>query len=466
MTAAVEMRAGERLLRVLMFTLMLSSMSALLFNIVLPDLSKEFGLTLAQVSWMSSAYSLIYAVGTVTYGKLSERFKLKNMITFGLLLFAVGSLIGLFSQSFGMALLARCIQSAGAASIPAIAMLIPVRYFEPERRGAALGMAAVGLALGGALGPVLSALIISFADWRWLFCFPLALLLTLPFYRKYLPDEEITAKPRFDWLGGILLGAAASLTLVGFTNASWLALCAGIVAGALFVIRIRRADEPFVRPELLRNRKYAAMIGIAVLVNGIGVSFYFLTPVLLSGVQELSPSWIGLAMVPAAAASALLGRKGGKLADKKGNPYLYTIASSLLIASLALLSSFAAAPAWLIAAFLVLGNVGQSFMMITMSNTVSTTLPKEQAGVGMGLFSMCGFITQGMASGLYGIAAEWRTAESWNPIHVGGGSAALSNIYLVLAVLHILVLAVYMNRFGSGRWSGAALRRQESDARP
>lgn len=465
MTVTVKARTGERLLRVLMFTLMLSSMSALMFNVVLPDLSKEFGLTLAQVSWMSSAYSLIYAVGTVTYGKLSERFKLKNMITFGILLFAVGSLIGLVSQSFGMALLARCMQSAGAASIPAIAMLIPIRYFEAERRGAALGMAAVGLALGGALGPVLSAIMISFADWRWLFCFPLALLLTLPFYRKYLPDDDATAKARFDWLGGILLGAAASLILVGFTNASWLSLCAGLAFGALFIVRIKRTDEPFIRPELLRNRKYAAMLGIAVLVNGIGVSFYFLTPVLLSSVQELSPSWIGFAMVPAVAASALLGRKGGKLADRKGNPFLYGIASSLIIASLALLSSFTSAPAWLIAAILVLGNVGQSFMMITMSNTVSRTLPKEQAGVGMGLFSMCGFITQGMASGLYGIAAEWQTSGSWNPIHMDGGSATLSNIYFVLAALHLIVLAVYMNRFGSRRLTAAAMPK-ESDARP
>lgn len=440
---------GEKLLRVMLFTLMLSSMSALMFNIVLPGISEEFDLSLAEVSWMSSSYSLIYAVGTVTYGKLSDRFKLKNIITFGLLLFAAGSLIGLLSQSFEMALAARILQSAGAASVPAISMLIPIRYFAPERRGAALGVAAVGLALGSALGPVLSALLTSFADWRWLFCFPLALLITIPFYRRYLGDGQPEGHTRLDWLGGILLGAAAGLVLVGFTRGSWVFLLVGAIFGALFVWRIRSTNEPFVRPELFRNNRYTMMLVVSVFVSGIGVSLFFLTPILLARVQELPPYLIGFAMVPAAAASALLGRRAGKLADRRGNAFLYTIASMLITACMLLLSTFTAAPAWLIAGILVLGNVGQSFMMITMSNTVSRLLPKEQVGVGMGLFQMCGFITFGMASGMYGIVAEWHSNIAWNPFHQDGGTAVLSNLYLVLAALHMCVLAFYLLRFGA-----------------
>lgn len=465
MSSAINPSHTAKLLRVMLVTLMLSSMSAMMFNIVLPQLSLEFNLSLAQVSWMSAAYSLIYAVGTVTYGKLSDRFKLKNILTFGLLVFAAGSIIGLFSQSFGMALMARCLQSVGAASIPAVAMLIPIRYISQERRGAALGMAAAGLALGSALGPVLSALMTSFADWRWLFSFPIALLALIPFYRAYLPDDR-GVKTAFDWLGGILLGAAAGLVLFGFTNVSWLSLGLGLIFLILFIWRIRSTPEPFIRPELFRNRKYSFMIIIAVLVNGIGISFYFLTPVLLSRVQELPPYWIGMVMVPAAIVSAILGRKAGKLADRRGNAFLYTIASSLIMVCFVLLSSFAAAPGWWIAAILVLGNVGQSFMMITMSNTVSRTLPKEQAGVGMGLFSMCGFITHGMASGLFGIVAEWKAAASINPIHQDSGSAVFSNLYLVLALLHIGVLVFYLAQFGSRRQLQTMAASPGSGAKP
>lgn len=445
---AARQAAGEKLIRILMFTLVLSSMSALMFNIVLPEISKEFNLSIAQVSWISSAYTLIYAVGTVTYGKLADKFRLKNVITAGLSLFAVGSLIGLASDTFAMALAGRCIQSAGAAAIPATAMLIPVRYFAPERRGAALGMSAVGLALGSALGPVISAVIVSVAHWRWLFVVPVLILATIPYYRKYLQDEP-TAKGKFDWLGGGLLAAAAALVLLSVTNGSAALLIAGLLAGLLFVARIRSAAEPFVQPAIFGNRSYTLGIAIAVLVNGIGVSLYVLSPLLLSGVHRLPTYWIGFAMVPAAVASALLGRKGGRLADLKGNSFLFFVAAGLLLICFVLLSTFTGSfPLW-IAFFLIFGNVGQSFMLIALSNSISRTLPKEQVGVGMGIFSMLNFITQGIATGVYGKLADLRPAAPWNPVNAYPDSAAFSNMYLVLAAMHVCILLFYYAQFGS-----------------
>src|SRR4051812_21064179 len=201
MEKEVSQQTGEKLMRIVMFTLVLSAMSVLMFNFVLPEISKAFDLTTAQASWVTSSYALIYGIGTVIYGKLADRYKLKNLLTFGLLFFAVGSLIGLASQTFWMVLVGRCLQAVGAAAIPATAMLIPLRYFPPEKRGSAMGTAFVGLALGSALGPVISALIVSVAHWRWLFCIPLLTLITLPFYRKNLGDEQ--GDPgKLDWVGG------------------------------------------------------------------------------------------------------------------------------------------------------------------------------------------------------------------------------------------------------------------------
>ncbi|WP_331436763.1 MFS transporter [Gordoniibacillus kamchatkensis] len=430
-----------------MFTVMISSMSALMFNVVLPQISKEFHLSLAQVSWLSSAYALIYAFGTVTYGKLADRFQLKSLLTFGLSLFAIGSLVGLVSHTFWIALLGRCLQSAGASALPAIALIIPIRYFSPEKRGSALSMTAVGLALGGALAPVISAIVVSFANWRWLFLPSLLILVLLPFYRKHLEREPKESARTFDWLGGILLAASIALILLGVTNRTWSYLIYGVAALLLFIARIRAAREAFISPRLFRNKAYTIALALAFLISGIGTSLYLLTPILLSEVYRLGSNWIGFAMVPAAVATSLLGKKGGKLADKKGNSYLFSVASGSLIACFALLSIFTGiSPLW-ISFFLVFGNVGQSFMQIAMSNSISRSLPKDQVGVGMGLFSMAGFIAQAIAAGVYGIVVAQGSSVNWNPLHADSGSYLFGNIYLVLAALHIGILLLYRLQF-------------------
>nr|WP_246120267.1 MFS transporter [Cohnella terricola] len=158
-------------------------------------------------------------------------------------------------------------QAAGASVVPAVAMLIPIRYFPPERRGGAISMTAAGLALSTAIGPVVAAL-------------------------------------------------------------------------------------------------------------------------LLADVYGLDSEWIGFALVPAAVASSALSRIGGKLADRRGDVSLYTLASELLMLCFAMLAAFSgAAPLWTIPLILIFGNVGQTFIQVAISNSLSKTLSKDQAGVGMGLLA-------------------------------------------------------------------------------
>lgn len=449
METATKQQTGEKLIRILVFTLVISVMSATMFNIVLPQIGAEFRLTLAEVSWVSSVYMLIYAIGSVTYGKLADKYKLKNLLTFGLIFFALGSLIGLAAQTYWMVLLGRVLQAAGASVVPATGMIIPIRYFPPETRGRAMGIAAAGLALGGALGPTTAALIVSVVHWRWLFLLPILALLTLPFYRKYLDDEPGHAG-KIDWLGGGLLAMTVALVLLSVTNEAWLLAGCALLTLGLFIARIRTAAEPFVQPRLFRNKSYSYGLAIAFVVNGVGYSLAFLSPQLLSLVNGLAPGLVGFSMVPAAIASALLGRTGGKLADDKGNPFLYFTASALLIACFVLLSTFAGISPIAIAIFLILGNVGQTFMVVALSNTISRTLPKDQTGVGMGLLSLLNFISGALSAGLYSKMVDHGSAFHWNPANVSLNHNAFvfSNIYTVLAVLHVAMLAFYYVQFG------------------
>lgn len=146
---SVQKNKGELLLGLLVFTLIISVMNATMFNIVLPDIGKQFQISSSQASWIITGYMIVYAIGSVTYGKLTDRYSLKNLLTFGLLLFAIGSVIGLVASEYWMVIVGRIVQAAGASVIPAISMIVPVRYFTSDRRGRALGTVAIGFSRFG-----------------------------------------------------------------------------------------------------------------------------------------------------------------------------------------------------------------------------------------------------------------------------------------------------------------------------
>lgn len=439
---------GSLLLRVLVFTLIISVMNGTMFNVVLPVIGEEFQLSASQVSWIVTGYLIVYAIGTVTYGKLTDKFSIKSLISFGLLLLAAGSLVGVASTQYWMIIVARVLQAAGAAVIPALAMIIPVRFFSSEKRGHALGTSAIGTALGSALGPIIAGFVSSALNWKFLFAIPLLSLITLPFYRKYLDDEPGTNE-KIDYIGGVLLAGTVATFLLALTKSNIWLLVSGLVILALFIIRIRYATVPFVNPTIFRNKQYSMGLAITFVLVAVGFGIPYLTPLMLSDVNTLSPALTGYIMLPSALVTAFLGRKGGKLADEKGDPFLLYTASTLLAGGFIILSSVVGMSPTYIQIFLTLGVLGQSYMQIAMSNTISRILPQDEIGIGMGLLSMFNFIAAAVSTAAIGkVLDDGTTSVHLNPFVHDKAAFVYSNILLALAVLVIVMAILYYLQFG------------------
>ena len=69
------------------------------------------------MNWVFSIYLLMSAVTTPIYGKLSDRFGRKRLLTIGLLIFVIGSFLCGISQSMLELILARFLQGLGAGAI-------------------------------------------------------------------------------------------------------------------------------------------------------------------------------------------------------------------------------------------------------------------------------------------------------------------------------------------------------------
>lgn len=322
-------------------------------------------------------------------------------------------------------------------------MIIPIRYFPPEKRGRALGTSAVGLALGNALGPVAAGVLTGIGSWRLMFILSLLPLVTLPFFRKYLDNAKGQAG-KIDLIGGVLLVGTVSLFLLAITQMKLSLAVIGIILLILFIVHIRRVENPFIMPSLFSNKRYSLGLTLAFLTTGMSFSLTFMTPQFLASLNDLEPSTIGFILVPAALASALMGKKGGEIADLKGNMMLVFVASTLLFSAFFLLSTFVGQSIYIIAAILILANVGQTFMQVSMSNTVSQSLPKEATGVGMGLLSMINFISGAMAMSIVGKLLDQGTTNlQFNLLNDNQHAFIYSNILLVMAGVILCVLAIY-----------------------
>lgn len=51
----------------------------------MPVIREEFHISASDVSWLLTGYMIVYAVGSVTYGKLADKYRLKDLLTFGII---------------------------------------------------------------------------------------------------------------------------------------------------------------------------------------------------------------------------------------------------------------------------------------------------------------------------------------------------------------------------------------------
>jgi predicted MFS family arabinose efflux permease len=109
-----------------------------LYAHTLPDYSPEL-LGLAM-----GAYGLTQAVLQIPFGRWSDRFGRKPLITIGLLFYAIGSVLGMFAHTTWLLALARGVQGAGAVSASVTALMADLTRNEVRTRA----MAIIGISIG------------------------------------------------------------------------------------------------------------------------------------------------------------------------------------------------------------------------------------------------------------------------------------------------------------------------------
>lgn len=414
-----------------------------MFNVAIPDIAATFKLDPSEVSWVLTSYILVFAIGSLLYGKLADIYPIRRIYSIGITLFAIGAFLGFLAPNYPTLLAARLIQATGGAAIPAMAFLVPARFVQ-QNRGKVFAVISSTVAFASGVGPIIGGVIGGLLNWRFLFILSMLSALAIPLVLKWIPKEE-QREGKIDWIGAFLISVLIA-TLLGFiTTFNWWFLVVSGTFSILFVWRIINVLNPFIDPFLLKNRSYVSLIGTSFLGTTCLFGLIFVLPIMLRDLNALSTLEIGFILFPGAILSGFMGQVGGRLIETKGSPFVVTLALSLVTAGTFLISSFVGQTAYWLIPCLIVAYLGFPLIQSSTADLLTNQLSSKDVGVGMGLFNLFNFMAGAFASAIFGRLLDLQeNSIQFNPLAAASPVNALySNLYLGLSILAILSITLF-----------------------
>ncbi len=335
----------------LLLTMFLAALDQTIVATALPTIGRQFQ-DVSNLSWVITAYLLASTAVAPVFGTLSDIYGRRAMIIAALSLFIAGSILCALAPNMPVLILARGLQGLGGGGIMPIVQTVISDVVTPRERGQYQAYFSAVWMAAGIGGPVIGGVFAEHLHWSMIFWInvPLglaSLALLLPKMGKIPVFHRMR---KVDWLGGILLMAAAVVFMLvltwGGNRYPWLsptimAMIGASVALAFgFVWHARNADEPFLPLSLMGGSvaPYAMAAGGCSLGAMLGLTVHL--PLYYEVVYHLSASEAGLALIPLAAivtfGSAIAGRTMSRAKHYKRVAIIGTSVAALSACALAL----------------------------------------------------------------------------------------------------------------------------------
>lgn len=372
--------------------------SALL--IALPNISHDLNASMLIVIWVLISYMLATTVLVPSIGRVADMLGRKRLYVLGFAIFTVISLFAGMAQNGTELLILRIIQAVGGSFLMANSAAIVTDAFPKEELGRALGINAMVVAVGFAIGPIIGGLLSMSVGWRWIFYmnFPLGILGTLWAWFQIRDIAPIPKGERFDWLGALSFTSGMffllfALSIGGFGEWSSSVVIVSFILSAillpLFVYFESRVSQPMLDLRLFKTRVLAFAFS-SNLMNGIARgALMFLLIFYLLGIKGMDPFTASIYLIPFAVAMMVCSPISGALSDRYGSRILSTI--GLAITAIGLFGfTFISAKMSLLGIMIwgAIVGAGSGIFNSPNTNTIMGMVPPDRRGIAAGTRTM------------------------------------------------------------------------------
>ncbi|KXJ89145.1 chloramphenicol resistance protein [Microdochium bolleyi] len=149
----------------------MSPMTGNIYFTVIPSLSKELGVTIAQINLTVTTYTVFQGLAPMFFGNFGDSAGRRPAFIVAFIIF-LGANIGLALQRDYVTLLVlRMLQSTGASGTLALVYAVVADLAPRSERGRYMAFVGAGVTMGPSLGPVLGGILAQYLGWPAIFWF-------------------------------------------------------------------------------------------------------------------------------------------------------------------------------------------------------------------------------------------------------------------------------------------------------
>ena len=391
----------------------------------LPTIARDLGLDPISLKLAVTSYLVSLAVFIPVSGWVADRVGACTTFRLALAVFMIASIGCAFSNSLGQFVFWRAAQGLGGAMMVPVGRMVVIRTAPKAELVQALSFIAMPALVGPMLGPPLGGLIVTYADWRWIFFVNIPIgVLGIALATLFIPDVR-EETPRLDakgflllasGFGGLILGTAMLGRRIAPPEVAAACIATGAITLPLYWRHAMRVPRPLLDVRLLRLKTFEAGIAGALFFRfGVGASA-FLLPLMLQlafGLDALSSGLITFAGALGALAVKPLARG---ILRRFGFRRLLIVngvlASTVLLASALFTPT---TPHLVITAVLLAGGFLRSLQFTSLSAITYAEIEPRQVGSATGMASVGQqvSVSLGVAVGAMAVeVSEWARGHS------------------------------------------------------
>ncbi len=395
-----------------------------ILNVGLPSIQRDFGLTVSDLQWIVTAYTLCFGGFLLLGGRAADLYGRRTVFVCGVAAFtSISFLIGV-ADSAALMVPLRALQGLAAGFMsPAALSLVLTLFQNPSERTRALSIWGAVSAGGATAGILIGGFLTQYLNWRWNFFvnIPVGITVIVAAFRL-LPAHAAEERVRtLDLPGAALITSALMLLVYTLSHASgwgWtapvtmslFALSAALLVA--FVYNESHAAHPLVPLSFFRVGNIAAADAVQLPITASLFSMFFFLSLYIQNILGYAPLKAGLAFLPSTMTVALSAILAPTLIKRIGYKPILVMAPLLLAAGLLTFTHLTVTGTYLdmLPGILIMA-VGLGFSFVSITVAATTGVPGHESGLASGMLSTAQQIGGSLGLAVLSSIAASRTAE-------------------------------------------------------